>query len=202
MKPLAFYPDAGLKTKLYVIVTLLAVVCVIGVGILVWGITGDEGADNPLGLALTITLVANAVWVIPLWLAIAPYCNRLRYEIHPDEVIVYAGLVTKSVKHVPYRTVTNLQVLQGPFDRIFGIGTLNIQTAGMSGQQGAEESLIGLPDFQEVYAIVADALRRFRSAMAPDQAGEELAPAADGGVMAELLAEVRAIRIGLEARRG
>ena len=83
------------------------------------------------------------------------------------------GLITKSIKHVPFRTVTNLQLNRGTFDRMFGIGTLNIQTAGMSGQKGAEESLMGLNNIQEVYAIVAKALRRYRTALAPDQAGEE-----------------------------
>ncbi len=202
MKPLVFYPDAKLKTKLYIIVTLLAVICVVGLGVMVWGISGDAGADSPVGLALAITSIANALWVIPIWLGIAPYCNRLRYEIHADEVIVYAGLITKSVKHVPYRTVTNLQVTQDPFDRLLGIGTFHIQTAGMSGQTGAEEVMGGLTDVHGVYEIVADALRRYRSAMAPDQAGEELAQAVDGQVLADLLNEVRAIRVTLEDRRG
>jgi hypothetical protein len=78
-----------------------------------------------------------------------------------------------------------------------GIGTLKIQTAGMSGQSGAEESLGGLPNFQEIYEQVAAALRRFRGAMTPTQA-EEQPELVDGKAMMALLDEVRAIRQAVE----
>jgi uncharacterized membrane protein YdbT with pleckstrin-like domain len=118
-----------------------------------------------------------------------------------DEVIVRAGIVTTSVKHVPYRTVTNITVRRGLMDRwLFGLGTLNIQTAGMSGTTGAEESLVGLPDVQAVYDIVVTELRRFRGSQAPTAADDDVpAPAAMAdGQLTQLLVEVRAIRQILE----
>jgi len=36
-------------------------------------------------------------------------------------------------------TITNLTVKRGLFDRWFGIGTLDIETAGMSGTSGVPE---------------------------------------------------------------
>ena len=198
MNPLVFVPDARLKTKFYTIALLTGVLSIVGCGLFFALVTLDSGETDVLGLGFAISLAGNLLWMLPAFLAIGPFCDRLRYEIHDDEVIVHVGLITKSIKHVPFRTVTNLQLNRGPFDRMFGIGTLNIQTAGMSGQKGAEESLMGLNNVQEVYAIVAKALRRYRSALAPDQAGEELAPALDGQVLGELLAEVRAIRATLE----
>jgi membrane protein YdbS with pleckstrin-like domain len=114
------------------------------------------GALVPLGVGALLFLIA-----LPLFFF---YYGSLHYVIHPDEVVVEAGILTKSVKHVPYRTVTNLKVARGPFDRVFGIGTLAIQTAGMSGQTGAEESLVGLPDVSSVYEQVAASLRKFRGA--------------------------------------
>ena len=83
-------------------------------------------------------------WIVSVLLSF-PYFRSLRYEIHEDEVIVHVGIVTKSVKHVPFRTVTNIKINRGLLDRfVFNIGSLNIQTAGMSGSTGAEESLVGL----------------------------------------------------------
>ena len=64
----------------------------------------------------------------------------------------------------------------------------------MSGQTGAEESLVGLENVQEVYELVVTELRRFRGAMSPTTVQEELP--ADGS--ASLLAEVQAIRKLLE----
>ena len=123
-----------------------------------------------------------------------PYYRSLRYEVRGDEVIVHVGIWTKSVKHVPYRTVTNITIKRDILDRwIFGIGSLNIQTAGMSGQKGAEEKLVGLPNIQEVYDMVATELRGFRGGMSPTAADTE--PAGDSAeLLSAILTEVRAIR--------
>ena len=129
-----------------------------------------------------------------------PYYRSLSYEIQDDEVIVHVGILTKSVKHVPYRTVTNLTVKRDILDRwLFGLGTLNIQTAGMSGQTGAEERLVGLTNVQEVYEMVVTELRRFRGGMAPTAAEAESASAVvSADALSAILAEVRAIRQALE----
>jgi membrane protein YdbS with pleckstrin-like domain len=196
VSPIVFQPDVKYRHKLFLVVGLsgaLALASSIAMGV---GIGASEGGAAGAMIGLIVAVLINAAWLVPALLIIPAYYRSLRYEIHDDEVIVRAGIITRSVKHVPYRTVTNLKVKQDPFDRLFGIGTLNIQTAGMSGQTGAEESLVGLPNFQEVYEQVAGTLRRFRGAMAPTQAEMELAPAED--LLAALLDEVRAIREALE----
>jgi len=129
-----------------------------------------------------------------------PYYRSLEYEVLDDEVIVRVWIFTHSVKHVPYRTVTNITVKQDIFDRwFFNLGSLNIQTAGMSGQSGAEEQLVGLENVQEIYQMVAAELRRFRSAMTPTQAESEGA-VLSGEQSTILLEEVKAIRGLLETR--
>lgn len=197
MHPTVIRPQPSYRTKLYLIAFLLAVLtilCTVPLGYVI----GREGGE-PVGATtwLVLTIAANALWIVPTFLLIHPYYKSLRYEIHEDEVIVRAGVITKSVKHVPYRTVTNLKVARGPFDRLLGIGTVDVQTAGMSGQQGAEEHLVGLREYQETYEEIARSLRRFRGGLPPTQAGEELVAGADPTAGA-LLAEVRAIRQGVE----
>lgn len=155
------------------------------------------------GALLTFFVIAilNTAWWLLVLILTGPYYRSLRYEIQDDEVIVHAGIWTKSVKHVPYRTVTNLEVKRDVLDRWLGIGTLNIQTAGMSGQKGAEERLVGLTDVQEVYDGVATELRRFRGGMAPTQTEVEVPYAvARIDALDEILAEVRTIRQALEQR--
>ena len=87
----------------------------------------------------------------------------------------------------------------------FDLGTLNIQTAGMSGTTGAEESLEGLSNVQEVYEIVVRELQRFRGGMAPTGAeveGESVADTTGAVVtnqaLSAILIEVQAIRRTLE----
>jgi len=167
---------------------------------LILTLTGDMRLGGAIALLL-VAIVLNGLWLLIFVLLSGPYFRSLRYEIQDDEVVVHVGIWTKSVKHVPYRTVTNMQVKRDVIDRWLGLGTLNIQTAGMSGQTGAEERLVGLSDVQEVYESVAEELRRFRGGMAPTQADIEVEPTAapqDG--LGEILAEVRAIRKSLEAR--
>ena len=202
MKAQTVTPDRKYLFRMRLIVTIVAL------AILAWGIllglilaiTGEIRLSGAMALFF-FAVVLNGLWWLIALILTGPYYRSLRYEVQDDEVVVYAGLWTKSVKHVPYRTVTNLEVKRDVVDRWLGIGTLNIQTAGMSGQKGAEERLVGLSNVQEVYASVAEELRRFRGGMAPTQADFEVEPAvAQPGGLGEILAEVRAIRKSLEER--
>jgi membrane protein YdbS with pleckstrin-like domain len=115
---------------------------------------------GPAGLI--VGLLMNLIWIIPAIVIVVRYYQSLHYEIHEDEVIMHVGVITKTVKHVPFRTITNLKVKRGPFDRLFGLGTVDIQTAGKSGENGAEESLVGLSDVREVYNQITSKLRSIK----------------------------------------
>lgn len=190
------YPDPRYKSKLVVEVVLMMILVALWWTVPAMYFAGNELDGPTLGVVLSVAV--NLILLVAPLLFVGPYYRSLRYEILDDEVIVVAGILTKSVKHVPYRTVTNLKVTRGPIDRLFGLGSLAIQTAGMSGTTGAEENLVGLSDVQEVYEEVAARLRRYRSAMAADQASEGAeslpAPAMDGVLLSEILDELRAIR--------
>lgn len=189
-------PERAFLWKI-IIELFLVVALIVGFGALMGYFIGmDSGGGSAALLGVVIPMGIGAVLFVVALPFFPFYYRSLRYVIHEDEVVVEAGILTKSVKHVPYRTVTNLKVARGPFDRLFGIGTLNIQTAGMSGQTGAEESLVGLRDVAEVYEQVAASLRRFRGAM-PATAGSEEVPA-QGDELRAILDEVRGIRQLLE----
>ena len=202
MRSHVFKPSSQYLIKLRVVISLVAVAILAG-GVLM-GLLMSLDRDIGLSGGLIVILVVgvlDVLWWIPGMLLSGPYYRSLSYEVQDDEVIVHVGILTKSVKHVPYRTVTNLQVKRDILDRwFFGLGTLNIQTAGMSGQKGAEESLVGLDNVQEVYELVATELRRFRGAMAPTATGEEPELVGDAaGTLAAILDEVRGIRRRLES---
>jgi len=201
MQTKTFKPSPKYLGKLRLVITIIALLILAGGVLLGWLMSLDKsiGASG-FRIVVIVTAIIDALWWVPAMLLTAPYYRSLSYEIQDDEVIVRVGIWTKSVKHVPYRTVTNLTAKRDILDRWLGLGTLDIQTAGMSGQTGAEEKLAGLPDVQEVYEMVATALRRFRGAMAPTTTEVEAEPAmASAGVLNEILAEVRAIRQALEA---
>jgi uncharacterized membrane protein YdbT with pleckstrin-like domain len=203
MKAQTVQPDPKYLLRMRLIATVVALAIIAGAILfgLIMVIAGDMRLRGMLVLFFVVMAVDGLWWLVAIILT-GPYYRSLRYEIQDDEVVVHVGIWTKSVKHVPYRTVTNVQVKRDVVDRLLGTGTLNIQTAGMSGQKGAEEQLVGLANVQEVYASVAGELRRFRGGMAPTQADVEEEPAValpEG--LGEILAEVRAIRKALEDRK-
>jgi membrane protein YdbS with pleckstrin-like domain len=195
-------PDPKYLVRMRLVASILAVSILAGT--FLWVLILLLFGEMRLGPALAILFVTglfDLAWWVPTMFLLGPYYRSLRYEIQDDEVIVHAGIWTQSVKHVPYRTVTNLTVKRDVLDRWLGLGTLNIQTAGMSGQKGAEEHLAGLTEVQEVYDAVAEELRRFRGGMAPTQAGVEDEPlTSPPGVLGDILAEVQAIREAMETQ--
>jgi len=184
-----FKPNRRYLVKVYVgiaIAGLLAIPATFALGLLI----PDREATIVFGV---FALVEAVIWTLALAL-VYPYYRSLSYEVQDDEVIVRVGVIDLSVKHVPYRTVTNITVRRDILDRwFFGLGSLHIQTAGMSGQSGAEEKLVGLPNVQEVYELVATELRRFRGSMAPTAAEVE-AESTSAETLADILQELKAIR--------
>jgi uncharacterized membrane protein YdbT with pleckstrin-like domain len=80
------------------------------------------------------------------------------------EIYVKKGLINITRKHVPFRTITNLQSVAGPFDRLFGIGSIEVETASGSGSslQSAEEKLEGLTFYEELRDFILMELRKFK----------------------------------------
>ncbi|MBE0697330.1 MAG: PH domain-containing protein [Anaerolineaceae bacterium] len=197
MEAKIFKPNAKFKSKMFITATLIALVILIGCALMFSLIALDRSARGAgLLIAFLVCAGLDALWYIPGMILVVPYCNSLKYEIHEDEVIVNAGVITKSVKHVPFRTITNISIRRGVLDRMLGLGSLHIQTAGASDSSGKpEESLVGMENVQEVYELVATELRRFRSGMTPTAAeANDATLAGDQETLAAILEEVKAIR--------
>lgn len=194
----SFAPSSQYQAKLFAVLTLVAVAILVVGAFFGWLISLDEGPRAGRNVAVGVMLV-NLLWWLTAMALATPYVRSLRYELREDEVIVHVGIWTKSVKHVPFRTVTNITIKRDILDRwFFRIGTLNIQTAGMSGTKGAEEKLVGLPNVHEVYEIVAGELRRFRGGMSPTATESEVSGISDvSQLLGAMLEELRAIRDAL-----
>jgi len=79
---------------------------------------------------------------ILVWIKI--YIESINYEILDTEIIIQKGVITKKRAVIPFRTITNLVSKRNPFDRLFGISKLIIQTAGESGSAQPEGRIIGV----------------------------------------------------------
>jgi membrane protein YdbS with pleckstrin-like domain len=115
-------------------------------------------------------IMLNLIWLIPALLVLPFYINSIEYSVKAEsgetmpEIYVKKGIVTVTRKHVPFRTITNIASKAGAFDRMFGIGSVNIETAGYSGANatGPEEKLEGIVFYEEVRDFILNELRKFR----------------------------------------
>ena len=116
------------------------------------------------------TIGLNMIWFLPLIIWIPFYFRTVEYSVKAEsgetmpEVYVKKGLFTITRKHVPFRTITNISSRAGVFDRMFGIGSVHIETAGYSGSKsaGPEEKLEGIVFYEEVRDFILNELRRFK----------------------------------------
>lgn len=106
--------------------------------------------------------------VLAIWYT-GIYYNSILFEIAEDEVHVNKGVITKTRKIVPYRTITNVEIKQGPYDRILSLGTIELQTAGFSSnKRGPEERIDGLPshELKTIQTLIIDRVRKVRGSPA------------------------------------
>jgi membrane protein YdbS with pleckstrin-like domain len=116
-------------------------------------------------------IVLNMIWLIPLLIYTPSYFRSIEFSVKAEtgetmpEVYVKKGVITVTRKHVPFRTITNISSRAGPFDRLFNIGSVHIETAGYSGSQhkGPEVKLEGIVFYEEVRDFILNELRKFKT---------------------------------------
>lgn len=178
-----FKPSTALRSKYWFTVISMAVVfwlvTVLGFYGISYLISLDESWSHAalmnqwLGFVNFWTFVGNLIWLIPALIGIAAYIGSIEYSVISEsgeaspEIYVKKGIINVTKKHVPFRTITNISSRAGVLDRLFGIGNVEIQTAGFSGghggQGGPEEKLEGITFFEEVRDFILQELRRFRN---------------------------------------
>jgi len=81
------------------------------------------------GICLALWLVL--MFAILLW--IPAFYRSLEYVVDSDSVRMKKGVFWRKRVAVPYPKITNVDVTQGPIQRMFSIGTIHVQTAGAGG---------------------------------------------------------------------
>lgn len=149
--------------------------------------------------------VITPIWLIPEIIIVPIYLRSIEYSVISDEgttaseIFVKKGIINITRKHVPFRTITNISSRAGLFDRAFGIGSIEIETAGYSGTTtSAEEKLEGITFYEELRDFILRELRKFKD---PYVTGTEVVhpvedpvPKLDDSLEDEILLVLREIR--------
>ena len=150
-------------------------------------------------------LVITAIWLIPALIIVPIYLRSIEYSVITEEgttaseIFVKKGIINITRKHVPFRTITNISSRSGPFDRLFGIGTIEIETAGYSGSTtSAEEKLEGITFYEELRDFILRELRKFKGSYVTGteivRPEEDPVPRIDDSLEDEILLVLREIR--------
>ncbi len=109
-------------------------------GLVILLVVGDAGAIGVAAAAGGWTVLTGALaWWLHKWPVL--HHRYASYTVNPEGIDIRRGVVWRKVIKVPRSRVQHTQVAQGPLQRRYGLGTLEIYTAGTS---YAKVSLDGL----------------------------------------------------------
>ncbi|MCZ0862164.1 PH domain-containing protein [Methanocorpusculum vombati] len=195
----------ALKYKPYLAIYTMVVVAVIWAVCLGWAVLiGEIGIPQPIVLAIVAVLVVCLLFVL-LWTVL--YYKSVVYHLNATEMTWKRGVWFRKTGIVPYNRITNVDIVQGPVMRMFGISNLKIQTAGYSGSNGSAEIAIeGIEEPEPLRAMIMDFVRGGAPSAAATGVDVSAAKASAASVSGDadiraLLAEVAAIRRLLEERK-
>ncbi len=212
-----FRPDSRFRYKMWSLSVFIVVVLwtiVVGTFWLSAYIMGvfDLGGTTQLFLDFWLPPINFWYWVITLPIlvialtTITVYIRSIRYSVRAEsgesmpEVYVRKGIIDITEKHVPLRTITNINTKTGPFDRLFGIGSVEIETAGYSGptQYGPEEKIEGIVFYEELRSYILQHMRQigtpYVTGTESPMSFEESVPRMEGTLDDEILMALREMR--------
>lgn len=115
--------------------------------------------NNPIGFILCIILIAafglGLLILLIWWLKVL----ATTLTITSERATLRKGILSKHTNDVYHTDVRNVQISQSLFQRMFGVGTIGISSAG---QAGVEIAVQGIPEPQKVKEII-DQHRRQRN---------------------------------------
>lgn len=157
--------------------------------------------DFPLWMVGTLAALAVLIFGYVTWWIPAFY-RTAAYRLTDEEIEYRRGVFFQQRTTVPYNRITNVNAAQGPVQRSVGAGEVQIHTAGYGGQMGAELSIDGVSDYEDIKEQVLAKTRGTRPV--GTESGEVMTvnqtAAGDPTASADLLAEVRRIRDLLEGQ--
>lgn len=190
----SFKPDKKYFKKVLAIQLTITLFVVLLVTIISLIIMASGGEQEALSVLSTIGIIGILLmWIISTIISYL-WIKNLEYEVLSDRVKIYQGILTKTQKNIPFRMITDFVLERTLYDRMLGIGSVKIQTAGQSHQPtGFEGKLGGLLDYEKRH----ESLRERITALHPGSETITATPQSvesDGTVLEQILAELKDIK--------
>ena len=191
-------PDKKLYTKTVWVLLTISAFILAGVSIIhiiIYIADADSNAPSIIWLIAAIAILVMWVIVYPiatLWI------RNLSYVIQEDRVTIHKGILTKTHQNIPYRSVTDFIMQRSLYDRILGIGSIRIQTAGQSqSATGYEGNMAGLIEYEKVHNQLREKLRLLHPTSESLTTKEPIQKSMEK-ILEQMLNELKAIRKNTE----
>ena len=133
-----------------------------------------------MGLIGIITLPC---WIIGGWFICTARYNNLHATLTSTSIHLKKGVITKVEKTIPLEKIQDLGMRTGPLLNLFGLASIQIETAGGGAQQGSDMVLAGV--------VQPEVFRNAVLSQREKASGKTIATTADGADSLTLLTEIR-----------
>ena len=173
----------------------------------VLAVAADKRAGaSVLAIACTLTLL---LFLLTYFMVRLDY--DMRYYIVTDRSLrIRQGALVIQESTYTFANVQNLNIVQGPIDRLLGVASVRIETAGGGAASGKQQIgsfhhgvIAGIENAEEVRDRILELLRAYRDAGLGDEparAGSKAFPELAGLRLVEIRDELRALRESLVSR--
>ncbi|MFA6214072.1 MAG: PH domain-containing protein [Candidatus Micrarchaeia archaeon] len=158
---------------------------------LVFGITSSSSFLILPAAALALGAIAY------FWLDLI-YKN-FTYELGGMEIVIRQGVVTRKTTVIPYATIQDITSERSMLERMLGLATLEIETAG-SAHLASETDLPGIADKDAVIGNIMQRVAKVKGTMGAESREQGWSA---NQLLAEILGELKGIssRLGVPARQ-
>lgn len=147
-------PDPALLTVWRTILWIVSAVCVLPwLGILLAALGAEKMAPIAVGLSLSLSLMFIGIAAfIDFYLRL--FHKSIFYVFDEKRVMLRYGVWWRVQKAIPIEKITDVRTVQGPLERVYGIGQVLIFTPG-TGAMHPEGRMYGLRDYDNVREEIA-----------------------------------------------
>lgn len=148
------------------------------------------------------------LWIMAIFIPTTVYeiyrYISLRYMLTRDELIVREGVIFRNERHVPFVKIQNIDLVQGPLQRLLGVAEVRVET----GSGAKPEAVLTVLSVRAVDQMRARIFAERGEATVPEEMGAEARPAAPSlarlGASGEVLLQLSVgelVRLGLISNR-
>jgi uncharacterized membrane protein YdbT with pleckstrin-like domain len=190
----SFKPDKKYFTKVLLMQFTITIFLIILMAIIHFIIMISSRNLEAVYAVWTIGLLCLfLMWIFSTLIAYL-WIKNLDYIIREDRVDIHMGILTKTQKNIPFRAITDFVLVRTLYDRMLGIGSVKIQTAGQSVQpSGYEGKLGGLLDYDKWHSELRSrisSLHPISDSLTTTEPEEKM----DMELLKEILEELKQIR--------